>query len=263
MSTVKQASANTYPIGQCTWYACEKYHTLTGYYIPWKGNANQWPTMALQNAWYASSIPTVGSICALQAGVQGADNTYGHVSIVETIKGNTVYCSMQNWNGITYPNTTYWTFIVGSGVSFITASSSLATSAGLGTNGTNVTSLSTAITAVQTLITTSSEQSHAILNTIPGFLGVCEALDTVEQFVPFTLPTQGQSDLATATQNNNVTVFGWNTGLINPFGIAQSINAANALPSDSIQAVLVFTVTNFMSFATRAFFVIIGILFFY
>jgi hypothetical protein len=32
-----------------------------------------------------------------------------------------VHCSMQNWNNITYPDTTSWDFTIGNGLSFVTA----------------------------------------------------------------------------------------------------------------------------------------------
>lgn len=118
-------------------------------------------------------------------------------------------------------------------------------------------------TTLSNTITTVSNQANQLVNQIPGFLGICEALDIVEQFVPFTLPTQGSQDITTATQNTDVNIFGWDTGVSNPFAIAQATQAAVALPADAMQAVLVFTVTNFAAFAIRALFVTCGLVLFF
>ena len=115
---------------------------------------------------------------------------------------------------------------------------------------------------ISTTIETVSGQAHDIINTVPGFLGICEALDIVEQFVPFTLTTSGQQALNTATQNNDIQIFGWDTGIINPFGVAQSATAAVQLPADTLQAVFVFLTTNAMAFIVRSLFVLVGLVLF-
>lgn len=116
--TAINGTANHYPEGQCTFYADKRYHELTGYYVPWSGNAKDWASMALSYGWTVSSTPVVPSIVCLQAGVQGADGTYGHVGVVESIGKGTVVASNQNWGP--YPaNITDVTFALGPGVSFI------------------------------------------------------------------------------------------------------------------------------------------------
>ena len=36
-SSAVSASSNTFPYGQCTWWACQRYHDLTKYYPPFSG----------------------------------------------------------------------------------------------------------------------------------------------------------------------------------------------------------------------------------
>ena len=116
--TAINGTGNAYPEGQCTYYADSRYHSLTGYYVPWSGNAKDWASQALSYGWTVSSTPVVPSIICLQAGVQGADGTYGHVGVVESIGKGTVIASNQNWGP--YPaNVTDVTFTPGPGVTFI------------------------------------------------------------------------------------------------------------------------------------------------
>jgi len=92
--------ANLYPFGQCTWWASEYYHQLTGQYAGAWGNAADWVTGARNTpGWNVSSTPPAGvpSIMVLQPGTQGADPTYGHVAIVTKVNGNgTVSTSNMN-----------------------------------------------------------------------------------------------------------------------------------------------------------------------
>ncbi len=83
--------------GQCTYWADYRYHELTGYWVPWIGNADQWAAGAAASGWVVSDTPHVPSIIVLQPNVQGA-GSYGHVAVVERINDNgTVYTSNYNW----------------------------------------------------------------------------------------------------------------------------------------------------------------------
>jgi surface antigen len=111
---------NRFAFGNCTYWANMRYHALTGYWVPWLGNAYQWAYGASISGWIVSSKPKVPSIIVLQPGVQGAGG-YGHVAIVERINSNgSVYASNYNWyaNG-GFDILSYWTFTPGSGVSFV------------------------------------------------------------------------------------------------------------------------------------------------
>ncbi|QBD79217.1 CHAP domain-containing protein [Ktedonosporobacter rubrisoli] len=106
--------------GQCTYFANMHYHDLTGVWVSWLGNANQWASGAANAGWTVSGTPKVYSIIVLQAGVQGA-GWYGHVAVVEHINSDgSVLTSNWNWAG-NWARTTYVTFRPGPGVSFIWA----------------------------------------------------------------------------------------------------------------------------------------------
>lgn len=116
---VQSASTNTYPQGQCTWWASQRYWQLTGYYVPWKADAKDWSSQATGYGWSVSSTPQTGDIVCFQPGVQSADSTFGHVGIVEKILGSgSISTSNLNFDG-QQQNITDFTFSTGNGVSFI------------------------------------------------------------------------------------------------------------------------------------------------
>lgn len=105
--------------GQCTYWADMRYYELTGHWVTWYGNANQWYVGALNAGWVVSSQPHIHSIMVLQAGVEGAGGV-GHVAVVESIPHpGIVHTSNWNWDGY-WGVTTYvdFTYPV-SGVSFV------------------------------------------------------------------------------------------------------------------------------------------------
>lgn len=107
--------------GQCTFWADYRYHQLTGYWVPWGGDAYAWAYGAQASGWIVSGSPHVPSIIVLQAGVQGA-GPFGHVGVVERINSDgSVYVSNWNWynNGGGWGTLSYWTFHPGPGVSFV------------------------------------------------------------------------------------------------------------------------------------------------
>ncbi len=106
--------------GQCTYWANMRYHNLTGVWVTWLGNANQWASGAANSGWVVSGTPKVYSIIVLQAWVQGA-GYYGHVAVVEKINADgSVLTSNWNWAG-NWARETFVTFRPGPGVSFIWA----------------------------------------------------------------------------------------------------------------------------------------------
>lgn len=123
MAAIKGTN-NPFPKGECTQYASERYHTLTGFYVPWNGDAWQWSSNATQDGWTVSSTPLVPSIICLQPGIQGADSKLGHVGVVEALNSNgSVSTSDQNW-GLTAAAraaVSHVDFQPGNGVSFISA----------------------------------------------------------------------------------------------------------------------------------------------
>ena len=113
---------NRFTFGQCTYWANYRYHQLTGYWVVWLGNADQWAAGAQAAGWIVSSKPNLKgpSIMVLQPGAEGASH-YGHIAVVEKVNSNgSVYTSNYNW----FPNggwdfLSYWTFTPGPGVSFV------------------------------------------------------------------------------------------------------------------------------------------------
>ena len=107
--------------GQCTYWADLRYHQLTGYWVPWSGDAYAWAAGASASGWIVSRTPHVPSIIVLAPGVQGAGG-FGHVAVVERINSDgSVYVSTWNWyaGGGGWGRTSYWTFFPGPGVTFV------------------------------------------------------------------------------------------------------------------------------------------------
>jgi surface antigen len=105
--------------GQCTYWANMRYHAITGHYVTWLGNADEWAVGAANAGWVVSSTPHIHSIIVLQPYVEEAGG-YGHVAVVESIPRPGVV-STSNWNWAGYwGTTTYVNFTYPmSGVSFI------------------------------------------------------------------------------------------------------------------------------------------------
>ena len=113
-----------WPTGQCTSWANYRYHQLTGFWVAWNGNADQWVAGAQAAGWNVSQTPHVPSIIVLMPYIQGASG-YGHVAVVESIVLNssptTVDTSDMNWwaNGGGWDKVSDVDFTAGSGVYFI------------------------------------------------------------------------------------------------------------------------------------------------
>lgn len=123
LPTAPPGSGNydSFTYGQCTYWADYLYHQMTGFWVPWSGNAWQWSYGAASSGWIVSSTPHVPSIIVLQGGVQGAGG-YGHVAVVVGINSDgSVHTSNWNWyaNGGGWAITSYWDFRPGPGVSFV------------------------------------------------------------------------------------------------------------------------------------------------
>lgn len=115
------SASRDWPAGECTYWANSYYHQLTGYWISWNGNADQWVAGAQKAGWNTSSSPHVPSIVVLMPGTQGASRAYGHVAVVESVTGNTVHTSNMNWyaNGGGFNRVSNVDFTTGPGVYFV------------------------------------------------------------------------------------------------------------------------------------------------
>lgn len=226
--TAINGTGNGYPQGQCTYYADSRYHELTGYYVPWSGNAKDWATQALAYGWTVSSTPIVPSIICLQAGVQGADGTYGHVGVVESIGKGTVIASNQNWGP--YPaNVTDVTFSVGPGVSFIYAKGANGKAAGNSSN-----SLTDAITNAVT------GRGGSGLPTISPNADVTQFLWYLDQLLLITNPFN------TNAQQDSINFAGANFSFTDPVAWTESVFGN------------IFD--DFVAITVRSIFIIIGVI---
>jgi len=98
--TAQCAKTNTYPQGQCTWWASQRMQQLTGCYAPDMGNAKDWATNCSKYGWENSSTPSAPSVMCFQPGIQLSDTVYGHVAVVESIiDATTVMTSNLNYMG--------------------------------------------------------------------------------------------------------------------------------------------------------------------
>jgi surface antigen len=114
-------SSLPWPYGQCTYWANSRYHELTGFWVQWTGNADQWFLGAQKAGWdYAQTPPPIGvpSIIVLMPYVQGA-GWLGHVAVVEGQTGNVVHTSNMNWGYGGSTHVEYVDFTIGPGVYFV------------------------------------------------------------------------------------------------------------------------------------------------
>ena len=111
----------SWPYGQSTYWANYRYHQLTGHWVCWTGNANQWVAGARAAGWHVSNSPHLPSILVLMPYVQGA-SAYGHPAVVENlVNATTVRTSNMNWaaSGGGFGKVSYVNFTIGAGVYFI------------------------------------------------------------------------------------------------------------------------------------------------
>ncbi|HFI0632859.1 TPA: peptidoglycan hydrolase PcsB [Streptococcus suis] len=102
------SSANTYPVGQCTWGAKQAAPWVGSYW----GNANQWLYSASAAGFRTGSTPQVGAVAVWTSGA------YGHVAVVTAVNGNQIQVVESNFNGNMYlSNFRGWFDAASSGVS--------------------------------------------------------------------------------------------------------------------------------------------------
>ncbi len=87
-ATVNRSSGpNHFPYGWCTWWVASKR------YVPWRGNANQWPGNARAYGYAVGRVPVPGAIMVTN------ESWWGHVAYVESVNGNSVTVSEMNYSG--------------------------------------------------------------------------------------------------------------------------------------------------------------------
>ncbi|HEL2056454.1 TPA: CHAP domain-containing protein [Streptococcus suis] len=108
VSASNSSSANTYPVGQCTWGAKQAAPWVGNYW----GNANQWLYSASAAGFSTGSTPQVGAVAVWTSGA------YGHVAVVTAVNGSQIQVVESNFNGNMYvSNFRGWFDASASGVS--------------------------------------------------------------------------------------------------------------------------------------------------
>lgn len=83
----KDGAGHKFPYGYCTWYVSQKR------YVPWGGNAGTWLYRAKSMGYATGRSPRVGAI------IVTSESWWGHVGIVESVKGGSVTISEMNYKG--------------------------------------------------------------------------------------------------------------------------------------------------------------------
>jgi surface antigen len=78
---------NKFPYGWCTWYVASRR------YVPWRGNAKQWPASARAYGYSVGRVPVPGAILVT------GESWWGHVAYVESVHGSTITVSEMNYVG--------------------------------------------------------------------------------------------------------------------------------------------------------------------
>ena len=87
VSTAGITPDTRYPWGQCTWWAATRRADIRKP-IPGWGNAATWAGSAASAGYTVDGSPSAGSVIVFQPGVLGASADYGHVAMVEEVRGD-------------------------------------------------------------------------------------------------------------------------------------------------------------------------------
>lgn len=96
---------NTYPIGQCTWYVCNRLIETGICTDPaiynFNGNGQDWVSALVSKGWKQTDSPQVGAVMSVKGGYGETTAEYGHVAFVEAVnKDGTFLLSECNYNYI-------------------------------------------------------------------------------------------------------------------------------------------------------------------
>lgn len=80
-------NGHSFPYGYCTWYVAQKK------YVPWSGNAGTWLYKAKSYGYATGKAPKPGAIMV------SSESWWGHVAIVESVKGGQFTISEMNYKG--------------------------------------------------------------------------------------------------------------------------------------------------------------------
>ncbi|MBZ6009752.1 phage tail tip lysozyme [Leuconostoc gelidum] len=79
------APSNTYPFGQCTWYTFNRMQQLGTPVENYLGNGADWGKNVKDKGYQTDNQPHAGWAVSFTQGAAGADPTYGHIAVVETM----------------------------------------------------------------------------------------------------------------------------------------------------------------------------------
>lgn len=85
-------TVNTYPKGNCTYYAKQQVEYIGN---GW-GNASEWANSARKYGYTVDHNPAVGTVVVFQGGQGGASTQYGHVAVVRQVSGNSIFIEEMN-----------------------------------------------------------------------------------------------------------------------------------------------------------------------
>jgi peptidoglycan DL-endopeptidase CwlO len=86
-SDSRAGAGHRFPYGYCTWYVAQRK------YVPWGGNAGAWLANARASGKATGRTPQPGAI------VVTGESRWGHVAVVESVKGNSFTVSEMNYAG--------------------------------------------------------------------------------------------------------------------------------------------------------------------
>lgn len=94
---------NTYPVGQCTWYVCNRLIESGICTDPaiynFNGNGQDWVSALVSKGWKQTNSPQVGAVMSVKGGYGETTAEYGHVAFVEAVnKDGTFLISECNYN---------------------------------------------------------------------------------------------------------------------------------------------------------------------
>ncbi len=87
---------NAYVAGQCTWWAYNRRKQMGINTPSYLGNGGFWWQSAPGYGLRVDHNPEVGAAISFLPGQAGADGTYGHVGVVESVNGNSIQISEMN-----------------------------------------------------------------------------------------------------------------------------------------------------------------------
>ncbi|WP_160268266.1 CHAP domain-containing protein [Bifidobacterium biavatii] len=98
---IDTSAGSTYAYGQCTWWAAIRRAQIGRPVDGFLGNGGEWGANARAKGYSVSGSPSPGDAISFHPGVLGADGTYGHVGVVESVnEDGSILISEANVRGL-------------------------------------------------------------------------------------------------------------------------------------------------------------------